>query len=134
MSLSELRNESIININTFINDNTKSTKIENGIYNFCVNECDNNNIICSEDNSEFISLYKYQSNNILSNIDEKKSIGNHSLLKRILNNEVDLEQIGKLNPDELFPEHWKERIERKNKIETCKNFVATTDLFKCKKY
>ena len=133
MSFSELRTECIKNINTFIKDTKKSTSIENGIYTHCVSECNNNNIDCNEDNSIFVSLYNYQSNNIISNIDEKKLIGNHSLLKRIQNSEIDLEQVGGLNPAELFPEHWQDRVDRKNKIETCKNYVATTDLFKCRK-
>jgi hypothetical protein len=133
MSLQELRQDYVNNLNKFINDNTKSLQIENGVYDYCVSECNNNNIQCSEKNTLFISLYEYQVNNIIKNIDPNEHIQNKSLLKRINNNELELNIIGGMNPEELFPEHWKNLIDRKNTIEECKNYVATTDLYTCKK-
>lgn len=133
MEFSELRDNSIEKINKYINNSSKSKIIEEGIYLYCESECNNNNIDYNIEPELYKSLYEYQVNNIISNINPDSKIKNVSLLPKINNNEINLNEIGGLNPNELFPDHWKELIERKNKIELCKNFVATTDLFTCRK-
>ena len=131
MKLQELRNQNIININKLVDDNKKSTIIETSIYDYCINECGNNRI--ENDNSLFNSLYSYQINNIIANLDPTGRIQNTQLLSKIKDNQFDINQIGGMTPSELFPEHWKDILEKKAKIEKCKNFVATTDQFYCKK-
>ena len=131
MSIQELRTENITNINNLVKDDKKSKIIENSIFDYCVNECGNNRI--DIENNLFNSLYDYQINNIIINLDPNSRIKNLYLLKKIQNDELDLQQIGGMTPSELFPEHWKDIIEKKEKIDKCKNFVATTDQFYCKK-
>ena len=77
MKLQELRNQYITNINNLVNDNKKSTIIETSIYDYCVNECGNNRI--ENDNSLFNSLYSYQINNIIANLDPTGRIQNTQL-------------------------------------------------------
>ena len=131
--MDELRKEQYSNINKYVNHTQKSTTIENSIYHFCISECDNNGIDYVTDDSIFNSLYTYQVNNIINNINPDSRIGNKTLLNKIQKNEFDLKEIGAMSPEQLFPEHWKNFIEKKEKIDKCKNFVATTDQFFCKK-
>lgn len=131
--VNELRKDHINEINKYINNKTKSNIIEKSIYNYSISECDNNCIDYTSDTTLFKSLYIYQVNNIINNINPDGRLGNKDLIKSIKNNEINLEQIGNMTPEQLFPEHWKDIVEKKAKIEKCKNFVATTDQFFCKK-
>ena len=131
--MDELRKEQHKHINKYVNHTQKSNTIENSIYDFCISECDNNGIDYAVDDSIFKSLYAYQTNNIINNINPDSRIGNKTILTKIQKNEIDLTQIGAMTPEQLFPEHWKNFIEKKEKIDKCKNFVATTDQFFCKK-
>ena len=131
MEISDLRENHTKIINQYVEDLSKSKVIENSIYNFCIDES-NNNLIDVKSNL-FASLYNFQANNIIENINPNGSIKNISLLPRIKNDEINISEIGFMTPQELFPEHWKEIIEKKDKIEKCKNFIATTDQFYCKK-
>tara|TARA_Y100001954_G_C15803323_1_gene601320 strand:- start:140 stop:640 length:501 start_codon:yes stop_codon:yes gene_type:complete len=131
MEISDLRENHTKTINQYVEDLSKSKVLENSIYNFCIHES-NNNLIDVKSNL-FASLYNFQANNIIENINPNGSIQNISLLPRIKNDEINISEIGFMTPQELFPEHWKEIIEKKDKIEKCKNFIATTDQFYCKK-
>ena len=131
--MEKLRKEQCGNINKYVSNMKKSNVIENSIYNFCINESDNNGIDHLVDESIFQSLYIYHVNNIINNINPSSRIGNKNLINRIKKNEFDLNEIGSMSPEQLFPEHWKNIIEKRDKIDKCKNFVATTDQFFCKK-
>lgn len=131
--MEKLRKEQCGNIHKYVGNMKKSNTIENSIYHFCINESDNNGIDHIVDEPIFQSLYIYQINNIINNINPDSRIGNKNLINRIKKNEFDLNEIGSMSPEQLFPEHWKNIIEKRDKIDKCKNFVATTDQFFCKK-
>ena len=102
MKLQELRNQNIININKLVDDNKKSKIIETSIYDYCINECGNNRI--ENDNSLFNSLYLYQVNNIIANLDPTSRIQNTQLLPKIKENQFDISLIGGMS---LIFEHQK---------------------------
>ena len=122
-----LRQEGIVKINKFVNDDIKSIEIEDGIYSFSTSYAeDNNNIDILTD------IYLHNVDNIVSNLD-KCNINNTYLIQVIDDNMMPLNTIASLSPDKLFPEKWKPIIEKMEWLEYKKKNMATTDIFYCHK-
>ena len=82
----------------------------------------------------FKKLYLNKSIQIYYNINPDSSIQNTSFLEKIKNGEIDLENVPKMTPQEIFPKHW-EKLQEKQKATDeflyLKKPEAATDEFKC---
>lgn len=125
--MEELRQECIVKLNKFVNDDIKSIEIEDGIYTFSNNYAEEGN-----NTDILVEIYKHNIDNIISNLD-KCNINNTYLIQVIDENMMPLNAIAELSPDKLFPEKWKPIIERMEWLEYKKKNMATTDIFYCHK-
>ena len=123
-------------LNYYIKDESISRNIEKSIYNYTIKTSINHNITRSWDNTIFLKLYLSKVRSIYSNIKPDSYIKNTDFLKRILNGDIDIKQISSMTRIDIFPENWKELIDKKVKIDTLKSKLkpeAMTDQFKCRK-
>ena len=120
--------------NKLLNDILLSRKIESSIFNYSVLKSDNNNIIPSWDNPDFVCIYINKSKGIYLNLDDNSYVGNKLFIKRIKEPDFQINKIGFLKPPHIFPELWKPIIdenERKEEIlKKCEN-EASTNKFQC---
>ena len=125
--MEELRQECIVRLNKFVNDDIKSIEIEDGIYTFSTNYAEEGN-----NTDILVEIYQHNIDNIISNLDTC-NINNTYLIQVIDDNMMPLNAIASLSPDKLFPEKWKPIIERMEWLEYKKKNMATTDIFYCHK-
>jgi len=132
-SLNENRQEIIDNLNKYVQNTTQSKQIEEGILNYCIDDSNENTHLYDWDDGPFKYLYKCKASDLIMNINPDSRLQNKNLLLRIKSNELELNKLAYMNPEQLFPEHWKPIIDKKNKIKECENYIVTTDAFKCGK-
>jgi len=120
----------------YIKDESISRNIEKSIYNYTIKLSVELNITRSWENIIFLKLYLSKVRSIYSNIKPDSYIKNTDFLKRIINGDINIENISKLTRMEIYPDNWKELIDKKVKIDTLKSKLkpqAMTDQFKCRK-
>ena len=105
--------------------------LEKGIYNYCIKEAGEKNIVKKWDNVYFTQLYIDRLRTIFSNIQNSLELRSHILSKKVKAHEVAF-----MSHQEMLPEKWKKLIEDKtirdkNKYET--KLEASTDNFTCRK-
>ena len=98
--MEELRQECIVKLNKFVNDDIKSIEIEDGIYTFSNNYAEEGN-----NTDILVEIYKHNIDNIISNLD-KCNINNTYLIQVIDENMMPLNAIAELSPDKLFCNHF----------------------------
>ena len=112
----------------------KAKLIENSIYNYVIETNEKIGIPLKLDNN-FKSLYIHKVITIYNNLNPNSKIVNNTyLLKEIKNDNIDLDKIAYLKPEELFPEHWEKYINKKQAIINFKykeNKYVVTDDYKC---
>lgn len=131
--LNQIRKKTITKLNSIIKNKSKSSKIEESIYSYCKQLCEIDNHIFDWDEGPFKSIYLYQSDNIIKNIDVNSILQNDYLFNAIKKKQINSENIAFLKPDEMFPSHWKPILDKKNEYEKRRNVVQTTEQFTCKK-
>ena len=131
-----LRKVSLTKFNEILNDDTLAADIEKNIYNTCISEANKNGIQKKWDNNIFRGLYNDKIRHILINLDINSTIKNNYLYDNIKNGNILPSELGKMDPQNIFPDKWKpilDKFIKQEKIaEETKN-LATTDLYKCPK-
>ena len=111
------RDDTIVLINNFLDNIKKSIDIESSIFEYSLIYCYNKNFT-----KEYIKpIYNDKLNNILLNIDKKSYINNNTLLKQIINNEIECLNIAFLPPHQIHPDKWLLVIAKNEKNEINKN-------------
>jgi len=126
----------VIKFNSLLDNLQLSKIIEKSIYNYCIDVAKKKNIIRSWTNNVFDNLYMNKCISIYSNLNSDTYIKNNYLLKNILEKKIDPNNIAKLSVYDIFPENWKELMDRKSKMDELKYTLkpeAMTDQFKCRK-
>lgn len=118
----------------FEESSTYARDIEKGIYNSSLKYADSKGIIKRWDNKIFKNIYLAKVRSVYSNLDSSSYIQNKRFSSRLKSNEFKSYQIAEMEPVRIFPENWKELIDKKNKrdkllYETRKEMA--TDMFKC---
>jgi DNA-directed RNA polymerase subunit M/transcription elongation factor TFIIS len=134
--MTSLRLLSLEKFNNILNNNTLSTEIEKSIYNSCISESNNKGIQKKWENSIFRGLYNDKIMHILINLDAKSYINNKNFLKNVLDGNIEIQNIPKMNPIEIYPEKWQsiiDKFDKQEKIAEESKNLATTDMFKCPK-
>lgn len=109
--------------------------IEKSIYNHSLNVATKRLVVKKWDNPEFVEIYKDIVYQLLTNLDKSSYIGNDGLLKKVINNEIDITKMASMTSQELYPEIWEKIFQDKLKKENLKyeTSMATTDLYTCRK-
>ena len=125
-------NECIEKFNSVIKNKRISKKVVKSIYNFTKNYADNNNY--NMNNRYTIRVYLNKCISLYDNINPKSYIGNKNLLKKIKKKEIDVDNIAYLTPQELYPEHWNELMDKQKNADEflySKKFVSISYDYKC---
>lgn len=128
---------SIVNkINKLIKNNSISTNLERGIFNYTVREAGKRKIVKKWDNKYFVTLYIDKLRNIYLNLDCKSSLNNKSLIKSLKKGDFKPHELAFMKPHELFKEQWQKLIDAKIERDinaTKVSYSASTDEFTCKR-
>ncbi len=135
----EKRNWSINKLDTLVNNTDLSEQIEKGIYNYCNDYCEKkklNKTKTINNKTLFENLYSKKLISLYSNLNSKSYISNKNLLKKLNKKKIDPDQLAFMEPNSIFPEHWKALLDEKNKRDKMLYEVRTeaaTDIYKCSK-
>ena len=135
-SSDEYRIKIVIKFDKILNNLKLSKNIEKGIYNYIINIAKVKNIPRLWSNNVFYNLYMNKCLSIYVNLNKDSYIKNNYLLGEILNNEIEPEKVSKLSVYDIFPDNWKELMDKKSKMDELKYKLkpeAMTDQFKCRK-
>lgn len=126
-----LGNGSETKIEKTINPDIIGQNIEKGIFNHAIKEASMRQIIKKWKNPLFCELYLSRLRTMVTNINQ-----NTELLQNIRNGEIGIDQLAFMTHQEMCPEKWKQRIERKiqrDRSKVTNNIEASTDMFTCGK-
>jgi len=130
----EIRSTVVKKYDKIIKNIKLSRCIEQNIYNYTINQSKKKNIKRYWENDIFKNLYLSKIISIYSNLDKNCYIKNEHFLERIKNKEIDYKKICELYVYDIFPENWKEYLNKKAKKDKLKYSLkpeAMTTLFKC---
>lgn len=116
---------------SLLNDQNLGINIEVGIYNYSIHEANSRQIIKKWKNVKFAEIYSCRLRTILYNLKH-----NNNLIIQLQNGTLLPKTFALMSHQELAPEKWKERIDKKIKRDKSRlstNIEASTDLFTCKK-
>ena len=134
--LDPIRINSVNKLQEILKNEIVSRKIEKDIYNYCIQISKQKYIKRNWDNVIFKNLYMNKVVSIYSNLDSNTYIQNKNFLQKILSGDIDCSNISKLHMSDIFPEAWKELLNKKaktDKVKFEKKQVAMTSLFTCRK-
>jgi len=120
--------------NQLMMSKTRSIALEDSIYKYACEEGCKRNLIINWQNVVFKKIYINKMRSLYTNLNKNSYIKNSSLIKKINDNKIKMEDLPTMTYQELFPEHWKKMMDSKYKRD--KNLYeekaeAMTDQFKC---
>lgn len=130
------RDKTLQKFGEIINDQKICTAIENSIYKFSVDKANEVNIPTNWDNKFFKRIYFNKCLTIYTNLKSDSYVNNPQLINFIKDNTIDITQIAYMKPAQLFPDHWKQLMEKKTANDEflyLKKPGAITDQWKCGK-
>jgi transcription elongation factor S-II len=127
----EFRQKISKKLEKILNDEEKiAENLEKGIYNFCIKEAGERNIVKKWDNPHFTQLYLDRLRTVYINIQKGELKG------KILEKEIKAHEIAFMTHQEMAPEKWRKLMEDK-KIRDENRYApkleASTDNFTCRK-
>jgi transcription elongation factor S-II len=127
----EFRQKISKKLEKILNDEEKiAENLEKGIYNFCIKEAGERNIVKKWDNPHFTQLYLDRLRTVYINIQKGELKG------KILEKEIKAHEIAFMTHQEMAPEKWRQLMEDK-KIRDENRYApkleASTDNFTCRK-
>jgi transcription elongation factor S-II len=112
------------------NEDKLGLNLEKGIYNYCIKEADDKNIVKKWDNVYFVQLYIDRLRTIYFNLK------NEELKQRLLSKSIKVHEFAFMTHQEMAPQKWKKLIEEKkvrDEIRYAPKVEASTDNFTCRK-
>lgn len=131
MSIRETMKQKFMQI---IDDEKCVRRIERGIYNYSLDKADKKNIVKLWDNNFFKQIYIDKCRSLYSNLSKHSYVHNIRLLTRLQEKEFKPRDLAFMTPQHIFPEQWKELLDRKYKKDKVLYETkpeAMTDQFKC---
>ena len=98
--------------NSLLNDVSLSEKIENSIYKYTVQQSKIKSIEENIENNSFKRIYVNKIISLHNNLNTKSYVKNNNFLNKVINNEIDIDNIAFLSPQEINKEHWKKYMDR----------------------
>lgn len=132
----DIRQNSVKKLNSILKNKTLAETIEESVYNHTCELAQSRNLKQDFDIINFKRLYVNKLLSLYVNLNKKSYVNNQNLLSRIKKGNIDVTKIAWMKPQELFPEKWKELIERKEASEEfmyLKKHEIETNIFKCDK-
>lgn len=129
--------ESIVEkLKTVLDDPKKCKTIEKSLFNACIKQATNRNIVKKWENKYFVLLYVNKFRSLWFNLNHSSYVNNNEFLKKIKDGEIKSRNVGDLTHQEMDPSNWRELIEKKmirdkNKYNTNKS--GASEEFKCRK-
>ena len=117
-------------------DDLSAKDMEIGIFNWCIEFATDQKIIKNWANRQFSNIYMNKARSIISNLDPASYIANNRLKTRLEENEFLPHELPFMKPESVFPEVWRDCIDRKIKREEVvyvEKPAAMTSQFKCAK-
>ncbi len=112
MSETYTRDVCIEKFNQLINNYDISKQIEEGIYQYVIdNVCNSKNLPINWNNSYFKRGYLNKCISLYTNLSESSE--NKNLMKRIMRKEIDPYKLAFMTPQEIFPENWTDILAKK---------------------
>ena len=131
----DFRNKIKLELLKHLPDEKTCNNLEKGIYNFCIKESNNKNIIKKWDNIYFILIYVDKFRTIINNV-SNNNINNKELQNKIMSKEIKPHEVAFMTHQEMKPAHWKKLLdiikERENNKYVAK-LEANTENFTCRK-
>ena len=132
----EFRNKMVKKIDSVVTNMSTTRKIEKSIYNYVINLCKQKGIKQKWTNPLFMNIYLTKSISIYSNLKKDSYIKNKDFLNNVINGKINPEEIANISHFDIFPEIWKDLIDKKiskDKLKYSLKPEAMTDAFKCRK-
>ena len=126
----------VIKFDSILDNFQLSKNIEKSIYNYVIDVAKEKNITRLWSNNVLLNLYINKCISIYTNLKQDSYIKNNYLLKNILEETINPNKIANLSVYDIFPDNWKELINKKSKMDELKYKLkpeAMTDQFKCGK-
>lgn len=117
-------------------EDLKAKDVEIGIYNWCIDYAEKENIIRNWKNPRFQQLYKDKAVSILVNLDKDSYVNNVRLLDRLKEGEFLPHELAYLQRENICPERWRVLLDNKMKKDmhiTEEKPAAMTNEFRCGK-
>jgi DNA-directed RNA polymerase subunit M/transcription elongation factor TFIIS len=108
-------------------------KIERSCFNYAISRAIDGNIPTKWENDFFKDLYGTICAKIGANITLSGSVQNTYLLPAILNGTVSITELPKMSSQELFPEKYKEVIEKLESSKNVQRTIKTSAMYRCRR-
>jgi len=108
------RNLCIKKFNSLLNDIDLSEKIENSIYNYTIKQSEIKGIDVNIEDSYFKRIYVNKIISLYNNLDKESYVKNSNFLNNVINNDINIDDIAFLSPQEINKEHWKKYMDKQN--------------------
>jgi DNA-directed RNA polymerase subunit M/transcription elongation factor TFIIS len=136
-SATQSMRESIRNLYESIGLTTlEAQDLEIGVYNSTLEYASTNGIVLSWVSDLFREVYLAKARSLYANVSTKSYINNTKLIERLKEGEFAPHEIANMSNDRMFPEHWKEIVEKellRSKAAYEVTQAAMTDQIKCGK-
>ena len=106
------RNLCINKFNSLLNDITLSEKIENSIYNYTIKQSEIKGIEPNIEDNYFKRIYVNKIYSLYNNLDKESYVKNSNFLNNVINNDINIDDIAFLSPQEINKEHWKKYMDK----------------------
>ena len=132
--LVEPRQKMIEIFTEMLKDKKLSQRIEESIFKNVFELARDRRVLRKWDNPIFKKMYVNKARSIYTNLKEDSYVKNIKLAQNIRKKKFDVDNIGSMGYQELYPEHWKKLLDEKFKREKVmyeEKEEAMTDQFKC---
>ncbi len=111
-------------------------QLEEAVYRYAIKYCENKCIDFTQDNDDvyFRRIYMNKMMFLFNNLHPQSDIRNTYLLPAIRSGDITVDQLPRMSPVEIFPEHWKPFIDKQEAREMVYKSLQeqiTTDIFFC---
>ena len=100
--------------NLLLNNIDLSTKIENSIYNYTLQQSEIKGIENNIEHKYFKRIYVNKIISIFNNLDKESYIKNSNFMDRLIAKDFDVKDIAFLSPQEIHKDHWKKYLDRQS--------------------
>jgi DNA-directed RNA polymerase subunit M/transcription elongation factor TFIIS len=108
--------------------------LEVGVFNWCIDQCDQLKTPKNWKNPRFVMLYKDKARSVVANLDPEAYVGNKRLINRLGEKEFPPHEIPFMKPQNVYPERWAAILDAKMKRDMHvfeEKPKAMTNEFKC---
>lgn len=107
-----------------------AANLEKGVFNWCIHEADNKNVVKKWENVYFVQIYIDRFRMIWMNLQDE------ALLAKVVSKEIKPHELGQMSHQDIAPDRWEKLIQdKKEKDENryAPKLDGNTDMFTCRK-